>query len=98
LTLREMPGAETVTGTVLEAAFGPPHPATRTVVIGNAAPLGRHWTWTLTGKPGALFIAEVRPDDAVRYHFAEVGRIVGGSNSAGFFSECLIERYGTPGW
>lgn len=97
-SIRRRAGQETVTASMLEAIFGPPHPATRSLLIGQAAPLGPHWTWNLKDDPGPTTIAEAQPDGSVAYHFAQIGRIGGGGNSAGLFVECLIEWYGTPGW
>lgn len=98
MAVRDKPGQETVTASSMEAAFGPPHPAPRSVIIGAAAPLGPHWTWTNTVREGATLIAEARPDGRVRYHFAEIGRMSGGSTSASLMVDCLIEDLGTPGW
>ncbi len=68
-------------------------------MVGNAARLGPHWTWILDGRAARpTIIAEAQPDGAVEYHFGHIGGIAGGGNSAGLFVECLIERYGTPGW
>lgn len=94
----ERPGFDTVTASTLRAEFGEPHPGTKSVVVGRAAPLGPHWTWTIKGKPGGTFIAEALPDGSVRYHYAEIGHMAGVGNSAAFLAECLVERYGTPGW
>lgn len=99
--IRRRAGQETVTASMLEAQLGPPHPATRRLMVGRAAPLGPHWTWVLQKQPPPAqptVIAEVRPDGSMAYHFADIGKIAGGGNSAGLFVECLIEAYGTPGW
>ncbi len=99
--VRRRLGQETVTASMLEQAFGPPHPGTRRLMVGRAAPLGPHWTWVLKDQPPPAqptVIAEAQPDGSVEYHFADIGKIAGGGNSAGLFVECLIERYGTPGW
>lgn len=97
-TFDDVPGIETVTVSRLTQHLGAPHPAPRSVVIGRATPLGRHWTWRLRGKPGATLIAEAQDDGSVRYHFAEIGRISGGMTSAGMKVDCLIEDLGNPGW
>lgn len=106
-TFEPFDGQETVTASMLTALYGPPHPATRTVVVGNAAPLGPHWTWQLQKRPGqvpvltpgATLIAEARPDGSVRYHYALLGSLKGGAGtSADFMVQCLIEWHGQPGW
>ncbi|MEZ4435553.1 MAG: hypothetical protein R3F65_24380 [bacterium] len=107
VTLNKKPGSESVTASMLTALYGPPHPATRTVVVGDAMPLGPHWTWQLKPRPGQIpvlspgqtLIAEARPDGSVRYHFAQIGTHKdGGATSASFMVQCLIEWHGTPGW
>jgi len=94
-----LPGYETVTVSTLRAEFGEPHPGTTRVVVGNAAPLGPHWTWTIKGNPGPILIAEAQRDESIQYHYALVGRSANGAGtSASLLAECLVERYGTPGW
>ena len=90
------PGFDALTVSRLQSVFGPPYPATTSVVVGDAAPLGPHWVWTLPGKPGPTFIAEALDDGSLRYHFAEIGRVGGGGSGAAFMAECLVERYGAP--
>jgi hypothetical protein len=107
VTLRYKPGVETLTVSVMTEHFGPPHPATRSVVVGSAAPLGPHWTWQLKKRPGQIpvldpgqtLVAEAQADGSVEFHYAQVGtRKGGGTTSASLMVECLIEWYGTPGW